>query len=133
MEKSLTDFLQLPKRQKGPRALARGPFMYPRLLLGDDGAVGAGVAAGTAVQASGSIDDVLVITLADSTGGASVRAGATAHAGRSDFVSHGKHLHQNCTPIVAYKLKKASTSRSNSTVKFSKKYGKASKNDVCQD
>ena len=54
--------------------------MYPRLLLGDDGAVGAGVAAGTAVQASGSIDDVLVITLADSTGGASVRAGATVHA-----------------------------------------------------
>ena len=43
--------------------------MYPRLLLGDDGAVGAGVAAGTAVQASGSIDDVLVIALADSTGG----------------------------------------------------------------
>ena len=40
--------------------------MYPRLLLGDDGAVGAGVAAGTAVQASGSIDDVLVIALADS-------------------------------------------------------------------
>ena len=75
--------------------------MYPRLLLGDNGAVGAGVAAGTAVQASGSIDDVLVIALADSTGGASVRAGAAAHAGRSDFVSHGKHLHQNCIPIVA--------------------------------
>ena len=107
--------------------------MYPRLFLGDDGAVGAGVAAGTAVQASGSIDDILVIALADSTGGANVRAGAAAHAGRSDFVSHGKHLHQNCTPIVAYKLKKASTSRSNSMVKFSKKYGKASKNDVCQD
>ena len=74
-----------------------------RLFLGDDGAVGASVAAGTAVQASGSIDDILVIALADSTGGANVRAGAAAHAGRSDFVSHGKHLHQNCIPIVAYK------------------------------
>ena len=75
-------------------------FTYvPKSALGD-GTRGAGIGAGTAVQASGSIDDVLVITLADSTGGASVRAGATAHAGRSDFVSHGKHLHQNCTPIV---------------------------------
>ena len=107
--------------------------MYPRLLLGDDGAVGAGVAAGTAVQAGGSIDDILVIALGDSAHGAGIGAGAAAHAGRSDFVSHGKHLHQNCIPIVAYKSKKASTSRSNSMVKFSKKYGKASKNDVCQD
>ena len=69
--------------------------------LGDDGAGGAGVAARTAVQASAGVDDVLVITLADSTGGASVHAGAAAHAGRSDFVSHGKHLHKNCTPSVA--------------------------------
>ena len=75
--------------------------------LGDDGAGGAGVAARTAVQASAGVDDVLVITLADSTSGASVRASAAAHAGRRDFVGHGKHLHKNCTPIVAYNFKKA--------------------------
>ena len=83
--------------QKVPLALPAGLLCIPfRLFLGDDGAVGASVAARTAVQASGSIDDVLVITLADSTGGASVRAGATAHAGRSNLVSHGKHLHKIC-------------------------------------
>ena len=62
-------------------------------VLGNDGAVGAGIAARTAVQAGTGIDDVLVITLADGTGGANVRAGTTADAGRSDLVSHGKHLH----------------------------------------
>ena len=110
-------------------------FMYPFviLVLGDDGAVGAGVAAGTAVQAGTGIDDVTIIALRDSTHGTCVRASTAADASGTDLISHGKHLHQNCTPIVAYKLKKASTSRSNSMVKFSKKYGKASKNDVCQD
>ena len=87
----------LPETQKVPQAQPAGLLCIPlRLVLGDDGAVGAGVAARTAVQAGGSIDDVLVITLADSTGGANVRAGATAHAGRSDLVSHGKHLHKIC-------------------------------------
>ena len=70
-----------------------GAFMYPRLFLGDDGAVGAGVAAGTAVQASGSVDDVSVIALADGAGGAGVRAGTAADACRSNLVGHGKHLH----------------------------------------
>ena len=67
--------------------------MYPRLFLGDDGAVGAGVAARTAVQASGSVDDVLIITLADGTSGAGIGASAAADAGRSNLVSHWKHLH----------------------------------------
>ena len=63
------------------------------LLLGDDGAVGAGVAARTAVQAGGSVDDVGIIALADGAGGAGVRAGAAAHTGRSDLIGHGLHLH----------------------------------------
>ena len=84
----------LPETQKSRRHSLRDFYVSLRLFLGDDGAVGAGVAARTAVQASGRIDDVLVITLADSTGGANVRAGATAHASRSNLVSHGKHLHK---------------------------------------
>ena len=63
------------------------------LLLGDDGAVGAGVAARTAVQAGGSVDDVGIIALADGAGGAGVRAGTAAHTGRSDLIGHGLHLH----------------------------------------
>ena len=69
--------------------------MYPRLFLGDDGAVGAGIAAAAAVQASTSVDDVRVVTLADSTGGADISAGTAADASRSDLVGHGKHLHKN--------------------------------------
>ena len=102
MEKSLTDFLQIPKRQKGPRALARGPFMYPRLLLGDDGAVGAGVAARTAVQASGRIDHVLIVALADSAGGANVCAGTAADASRSNLISHVYTPPLECAFIVSY-------------------------------
>ena len=60
-----------------------------RLVLGDDGAVGAGVAARTAVQASGSVDDVHIVTSADSTSGAGIRASAAADASRSNLVSHG--------------------------------------------
>ena len=60
-----------------------------RLVLGDDGAVGAGVAARTAVQASGSVDHVLIVTLADSTSGASIGASAAADASRSNLIGHG--------------------------------------------
>ena len=60
-----------------------------RLFLGDDGAVGAGVAARTAVQASTGVDDVLIVTSADSTDGASIRASAAADASRSNLISHG--------------------------------------------
>ena len=98
----------LPGTQKVPQAQPAGLLCIPlRLVLGDDGTVGAGVAARTAVQAGGSIDDVLVITLADSTGGASVRAGATAHAGRSDLVSHGKHLHKICDSHCTIQFQKS--------------------------
>jgi hypothetical protein len=105
--------------------------MYPFLFLGDDGAVGAGVAAGTAVQAAGSIDDVLVITLADSTSGASVRAGAAAHAGRSDFVSHGKHLHKICSFILAHNWKIARENCLNCNVNFCNNFRKVEKMAVC--
>ena len=71
-------------------------YLDPRLFLGDDGAVGAGVAARTAVQAGGSVDHILIVALADGTSGADIRAGAAADAGRSNLVSHGKHLHKIC-------------------------------------
>ena len=83
-------------KQNAPQArLAARLCMVWRLVLGDDGAVGASVAARTAVQASGSIDDISIIALADGTGGAGIRASAAADTGRSNFVSHGKHLHKN--------------------------------------
>ena len=60
-----------------------------RLFLGDDSAVGASVAARTAVQAGTCVDDVHVITSADSADGAGIRASAAADASRSDLISHG--------------------------------------------
>ena len=85
------------RTQKVPQAQPAGLLCIPlRLVLGDDGTVGAGVAAGTAVQASGSVDHVLIVTLRDGAGGASVCAGAAAHTSRSNFVGHGKHLHKIC-------------------------------------
>jgi hypothetical protein len=59
-----------------------------KLFLGDDGAVGAAVAARAAVQASTSVDDVLIVTLGNSTSGADISAGTAADASRSDLVSH---------------------------------------------
>ena len=52
--------------------------MYRFRLVLNDGAAGAGIRAGTAVQASTGIDDELVIALRDGTSGASVRA-STVH------------------------------------------------------
>ena len=69
--------------------------MYPRkLVLGNDCAVGAGICARTAVQASTSVDDELIVTLSDSTSGASIGASAAADACRSNLVCHW-----NCTSI----------------------------------
>ena len=84
-------------------------FMYPFviLVLGDDGAVGAGVAAGTAVQASGSVDHVLIVTLADSTGGANISAGTAADASRSNLISHENTPPFKCAFIVSYNFQKA--------------------------
>ena len=61
----------------------------PGLVLGNDGAVGAGICARTAVQASTSVDDELIVTLRDSTSGASIGASAAADACRSNLVCHG--------------------------------------------
>ena len=79
-------------------------FMYPFviLVLGDDGAVGAGVAARTAVQASGRIDHVLIVALADSAGGANVCAGTAADASRSNLISHVYTPPLECAFIVSY-------------------------------
>ena len=69
--------------------------MYPRkLVLGNDCAVGAGICARTAVQASAGVDDELIVTLSDSTSGASIGASAAADACRSNLVCHW-----NCTSI----------------------------------
>ena len=73
-----------------------------RLFLGDDGAVGAGVAARTAVQASGRIDHVLIVALADSADGANVCAGTAADASRSNLISHVYTPPLECAFIVSY-------------------------------
>ena len=62
--------------------------MYRFRLVLNDGAAGAGIRAGTAVQASTGIDDELVIALRDGTSGASVRASTAANAGRTDVIGH---------------------------------------------
>ena len=64
-----------------------------QLLSGADSAVGTGVSAGTAVQASAGIDDITIITLRDSAHGASVCASATADASGTDLISHFEYLH----------------------------------------
>ena len=77
-------------------------FMYPFviLVLGDDGAVGAGVAARTAVQAGVGVDDVTIIALGDSAHGASISASAAADTSRTDLISHSKYLQLECSTIV---------------------------------
>ena len=67
-------FLYSSRNDKRSASFGSRDLCVSSITLGDDGAVRAGVAAGTAVQASGSIDDVLVIALADSTGGAKASA-----------------------------------------------------------
>ena len=79
-----------PGKQKAREQSSRVLCIPFRIsILGDNGAIGAGVAAGTAVQAGSGVDDIGIIALADSAGGASVRASAAAHAGRSDLIGHG--------------------------------------------
>ena len=81
--------------------------MYRFRLVLNDGAAGAGIRAGTAVQASTGIDDELVIALRDGTSGASVRASAAAQTCRSDLVGHGKHLHKNLFPYSSILCEKS--------------------------
>ena len=64
-----------------------------QLLSGADSAVGAGIAARTAVQAGVGVDHILRIALGDSAHGASISASAAAHASRTDLISHSKYLH----------------------------------------
>ena len=64
----------------------------PESVGGGNGAVGAGVGAGAAVEASGSVNHVLVITLTDSTGGADIGAGAATHTSGRNLISHDKYL-----------------------------------------
>ena len=93
-------------KQKAPQANLRC-FMYRFRLVLNDGAAGAGIRAGTAVQASTGIDDELVIALRDGTSGASVRASAAAQTCRSDLVGHGKHLHKNLFPYSSILCEKS--------------------------
>ena len=62
--------------------------MYQFRLVLNDGAAGAGIRAGTAVQAGTGVDLILGIALRDRTNGASVRASTAANAGRTDVIGH---------------------------------------------
>ena len=63
-------------------------FPICTLFSGADSAVGAGIAARTAVQASAGIDHVTIITLGNSTDGASICASAAANTSGTDLISH---------------------------------------------
>ena len=67
-------------------------FKYLDLSLGD-GAVGAGISAGAAIQAGICVDLILGIALRNSTDRAGVCASTAADAAGTDLISHGKHLH----------------------------------------
>ena len=67
------------------RSLCRA---YVRLLSGADSAVGAGIAARTAVQAGTGVDHVTIITLGNRTHGTCVCASAAADASGTDLIGH---------------------------------------------
>ena len=77
------------------------------LVSSNDSAVGAGIHAGTAVQASAGVDHELIVTLRDSASGAGISASTAADASRSNLIGHGKHLHKNCNLIVAQNFENA--------------------------
>jgi transcriptional regulator CtsR len=79
-----------------------------KLVSGADSAVGASIAAGTAVQASVCIDHIGSIALGNSTHGASICTSAAADAGRTDLISHKSTSIKICTPIVTQEIQKAS-------------------------
>ena len=58
-----------------------------------DSAIGAGIAASTAVQAGVSVDHVMIVTLRNGTNRTYVCASTAADAAGTDLISHGKHLH----------------------------------------
>ena len=96
-----------PGKTKSTAGVGSQCFMYRFRLVLNDGAAGAGIRAGTAVQASTGIDDELVIALRDGTSGASVRASTAAQTCRSDLVGHGKHLHKNLFPYSSILCEKS--------------------------
>jgi len=53
-----------------------------------DGAHGAGVSAGTAIQASTGVDFVMISTLSNGAHGASIGAGTTADASIANDIGH---------------------------------------------
>ena len=68
----------------------RRSFLFPicTLFSGADSTVGAGIAARTAVQASTGVDHVTIITLRNSTDGASICTSAAANTSGTDLISH---------------------------------------------
>ena len=79
--------------KKTADAYAPAVFDVRILLSGADGAIGAGVAARTAVQAGIGVDHILRIALGDSAHGASICASAAADASGTDLISHFEYLH----------------------------------------
>ena len=63
-------------------------FKYPEPLGLGNGAVGAGISAGAAIQAGICVDLILGIALGNSTDGAGVCASTAADAGRANLISH---------------------------------------------
>jgi len=80
------------------RSLCRA---YVRLLSGADSAVGAGIAARTAVQAGTGVDHVTIITLGNRTHGTCVCASAAADASGTDLISHSSTSIKICKPILS--------------------------------
>ena len=95
-------------QKKYRRARPCDIFHYVRLVSGADSAVGASIAAGTAVQASVCIDHIAGIALGNSTHGANICASAAADAGRADLISHKSTSIKICNLIVSQESQKAS-------------------------
>ena len=57
-----------------------------------DGAGGAGISAGTAIDAGIGVDDVLAVALRNRTHGARIGASAAAHTSIADDIGHWEHL-----------------------------------------
>ena len=56
-----------------------------------NGAHGAGIGAGTTIQASAGVDHIVIVTLRNGAYGAGIRAGAAADTGITDNISHIKY------------------------------------------
>ena len=72
-------------------------FKHSYALGLGDGAVGAGISAGAAIEAGIRVDLILGIALGNSTDRAGVCASTAADAGRADLISHSYYLHKLMT------------------------------------